>query len=649
MTGSNPVGATDGLETPRTASGRAVAAGGDPESAVDSQTGPIGSWGVRGLVVRYGHHVALEGVDLEVPAGRVTAVVGADGAGKSSLLRALAGAVRPAAGQVRRPDRRHLGYVATDRSVYRDMTAAENLAFAGAAYGFRGRELQSRIEAMLARIGLTGAEKRLAERLSGGMRQKLALAMALLHDPVLLVLDEPTTGIDPLSRVELWELVSEIAAAGTAVALATTYVDEAERAAHVLVLSAGRRLASGLPDDIVAAMPGSIWIADRPLDGRSWRCGSSWRTWREDGGAAGQAPGDAAAAGATAGATAEAVAAGARRIVPDLEDALVVAELTAEARTGGPDPLSPLPAPPPISAVGVGEPLIGIRGLGQRFGRLQALEDVDLDVKPGEVVGLIGANGAGKTTLIRIALGLLRPTTGRVELFGSAPTRESRARVGYMAQGLGLYEDLTVGENLSFITRSFGVADAPPVESELEAVRDRLVGELPLGLRRRVAFAATLSHRPDLLVLDEPTSGVGALARARLWELIRSAAEGGAGVLVTTHYMAEASQCDRLVVLLSGRVAARGTADDITGGLVATEVLAEPWDRAFHALRAAGLPVALSGRRIRVPGGDPSAIRAVLIAAGLTAELRESPASFEEAFVLLARSGSSTPAGGAPR
>ena len=630
MTGSNPAGATGGLEMPRTASGRAVAAGNDPESAVDPQTGPIGSWGVRGLVVRYGHHVALDGVDLEVLAGSVTAVVGADGAGKSSLLRALAGAVRPAAGEVRRPDRRHLGYVATDRGVYRDMTAAENLAFAGAAYGFRGRDLQERIEATLNRIGLVGVEKRLAERLSGGMRQKLALAMALLHDPVLLVLDEPTTGIDPLSRVELWELISEIAAAGTAVALATTYIDEAERAAHVLVLSAGRRLAAGLPDDIVAAMPGSIWIADRPLDGRSWRCGSSWRTWREH-----EVAGE--------------VAAGARRIVPDLEDALVVAELNAEARAGTPDPLSALPTPHPISPAKAGTPLIGIRGLGQRFGRLQALEDVDLDVKPGEVVGLIGANGAGKTTLIRIALGLLRPTEGRVQLFGSPPTRESRARVGYMAQGLGLYEDLTVGENLAFVTRSFGVADASPLEPELEGVRDRLVGELPLGLRRRVAFAATLSHRPDLLVLDEPTSGVGALARARLWELIRSAAEGGAGVLVTTHHMAEASQCDRLVVLLAGRVAARGTADDITGGLTATEVLAEPWDRPFHALRAAGLPVALAGRHIRVPGGDAASIRAVLDDAGLTGELRESPATFEEAFVLLARSGNSTPAVGAPR
>jgi ABC-2 type transport system ATP-binding protein len=594
----------------------------------------VANWGVRGLVVRYGHHVALEGVDLEVPAGSVTAVVGADGAGKSSLLRALAGAVRHEAGEVRRPDRRHLGYVSTDRSVYRDLTVAENLSFAGEAYGIRGAELEARIDATLSRIGLAGVERRLAGVLSGGMRQKLALAMALLHDPALLVLDEPTTGIDPLSRVELWELISEIAAAGTAVVLATTYVDEAERAARVLVLADGRQLLAGAPEEIVAEMPGSIWAADRPLDGSSWRCGSSWRTWIEGDGDAAKVSAEtvgAAAVGATA-----VGAAGARRVEPDLEDALVVAELQAVGHERTPDPhVSPFSVAP--AHTDAGAPMIAVRRLGRRFGPLQALEDVDLDVRPGEVVGLIGANGAGKTTLIRIALGLLRPTAGTAELFGELPSRESRARVGYMSQGLGLYEDLTVGENLAFVSRSFGMAESPRLEPKLATVRDRLVGELSLGLRRRVAFAATLSHRPDLIVLDEPTSGVGALARARLWELIRSAAEDGAGVLVTTHYMAEASQCDRLVVLLSGRVAALGTADQIAHGLVAIEVVAEAWDRPFHVLRAAGFPVALAGRRIRIPGGEAGAVRAALGAAGLSAELRQSPATFEEAFVLLAR------------
>jgi ABC-2 type transport system ATP-binding protein len=582
------------------------------------------AWGVRGLVVRYGSHVALLGVDFEVPGGEVTAVVGADGAGKSSLLRALAGAVQAEAGEVRRPDRMHLGYVATDRGVYRDLTVVENLTFAGRAYGLRGGDLESKIAATVNRIGLAGAENRLAERLSGGMRQKLAVAMALLHEPELLILDEPTTGVDPVSRVELWELVAETAAAGTAVALATSYLDEAERAARVLVLADGRVLAAGMPEEIVAAMPGSIWASDRPPGGRSWRRGATWQAWLPAG---------------------SPQPAGARSVAPDLEDALVVAELRTEpAALPAPTPTPALTpaaeaAPGPVAAPRPApvESLLAVCDVGQRFGSFRALQGVDLEVRPGEVVGLIGANGAGKTTLIRIALGLLRPTEGEASLFGREPDRETRRRVGYMPQGMGLYEDLTVGENLSFVAQAFGVDAGPAPDPELESLRGRLVGELPLGLRRRVAFAATLSHRPDLIVLDEPTSGVGALGRARLWDLIRGAAEAGAGVLVTTHYMSEASQCDRLVVLLAGRVAARGTAAEIADGLVTQEVLAEPWDKPFHLLKAAGLPVALSGRRIRLPGADASTVRAALEAGGVKAQLRASPATFEEAFVLLAR------------
>lgn len=583
-------------------------------------------WGVRELVVRYGHRIALNRVDLDVPAGSVTAVVGADGAGKSSLLRALAGAVRAEAGEVWRPARRQLGYVASDRAVYRDLTTIENLTFAGESYGLTGAALQEKMRVTLARIGLVGAERRLAARLSGGMRQKLALAMALLHDPSLLVLDEPTTGIDPLSRVELWGLIAETAAGGTAVALATSYLDEAERAARVLVLDEGRQLAAGTPDEIVAAMPGSIYECDRALPGQAWRRGPSWRVWVEG--------------GATP-------PAGAWRVVPDLEDALVVAEL-ARSGTGAsvgeadaPATTAPLvlAAHAAPAAAATAGPLLRASGVGQRFGALQALDAVDLDVRRGEVVGLIGANGAGKTTLLRIALGLLRPTAGASQLFGDEPRSEARRRVGYMPQGLGLYEDLTVGENLAFVARAFGVAAPPALEPELEAVRGRLVGELPLGLRRRVAFAATLSHRPELLVLDEPTSGVSVLGRVRLWELIRSAAYAGAGVLVTTHSMGEASRCDRLVVLLAGHVAARGTASEIADDLVTVEVIAEPWDWAFRALMAAGFPVALAGRRIRIPGADATAVGRALEAAGLHAELRPSPATFEEALVLLARRG----------
>jgi ABC-2 type transport system ATP-binding protein len=275
-------------------------------------------------------------------------------------------------------------------------------------------------------------------------------------------------------------------------------------------------------------------------------------------------------------------------------------------------------------------------GASRRFGDLLAVDDVHLQVGAGEVVGLIGANGSGKTTLIRLLLGLLRPTAGRVRLFGEPPSRRTRARLGYVPQSLGLYDDLTVAENLAFSAGAFGVRDPSALQGDLAAVRDTLVHELPLGLRRRVAFAIVLGHRPDLLVLDEPTSGVDPLQRARLWETIRASAEQGAGVLVTTHHMSEAEQCDRLLVLASGRVVAEGTMDEVVGGTRAVEVRTGRWEEAFTALDAAGLPVSLVGRSLRVPGADREAVGRLLAGAGVDADLGVGPASFEEAFVVLA-------------
>jgi ABC-2 type transport system ATP-binding protein/ribosome-dependent ATPase len=283
-------------------------------------------------------------------------------------------------------------------------------------------------------------------------------------------------------------------------------------------------------------------------------------------------------------------------------------------------------------------PLAVARGVTRRFGRVLALSDAHLTVGRGEVVGLVGANGAGKTTLIRVLQGLIPPTSGRVELFGEPPSRAARRRVGYVPQGLGLYPDLTVGENLAFAAQAYGVPP-PALDAELAAVRDRLVGELPLGLQRRVAFAAASGHRPELLILDEPTSGVGPLGRARLWDDIRRAAERGVGVLVTTHYMREAEQCDRLVVLSSGRVVAQGTLAEILGGGTVVLVRAERWQEAFRALRGAGLRLGLVGRSLRVVGAGPERVRAALGTAGVRAEVEVVPATFEEAFLVLAGGG----------
>jgi ABC-2 type transport system ATP-binding protein len=248
------------------------------------------------------------------------------------------------------------------------------------------------------------------------------------------------------------------------------------------------------------------------------------------------------------------------------------------------------------------------RSVTRRFGGFLAVDQVDLTVERGEVVGVLGANGAGKTTLIRMILGLLNADGGSIRLFGRPPSRETRRRTGYVPQGLGLYRDLTAAENLAFIAASFGVK-----------------------------AQAALQHHPDLLVLDEPTSGVAPLTRARLWDRIREQALTGTAVLVTTHYMDEARQADRLVLMARGRVIGRGEEADLVGDTRAVVVRTDRWAEAFSVLEAGGLTASLVGREVRVPGADPDAVRRTLTSAGLSAAVEIAPATLEEAMVLSAR------------
>ena len=275
-------------------------------------------------------------------------------------------------------------------------------------------------------------------------------------------------------------------------------------------------------------------------------------------------------------------------------------------------------------------------GVLRRFGPLVAVDDVHLRVDGGEVVGLLGANGAGKTTLIRILLGLLPPTDGLVRLFGLEPSRETRRRIGYVPQGLGLYDDLTPDENLAFAHAVFG-GEPGTLPQGIRPLAGVPVGRLSLGVQRQVAFAQALAHRPELLVLDEPTSGVDPLARARLWETIRETADDGAGVLVTTHHMDEAEECDRLVVMADGRVVADGTVADIVGDTRVAVVRTEEWERAFAALEAAGMSAALVGRTLRVPGVTPAAVERAL--GDVPVRVDEAAATLEERFLELKLSG----------
>jgi ABC-2 type transport system ATP-binding protein len=273
------------------------------------------------------------------------------------------------------------------------------------------------------------------------------------------------------------------------------------------------------------------------------------------------------------------------------------------------------------------------RNATMRFGPFTAVSGADLAVSGGEVVGLLGANGAGKTTLIRLLLGLLPPSDGVVRLFGSAPSLGGRRRVGYVPQTLGLYAGLTVAENWTFTAAAFRNSGSP-LPDGISAWKNELVGGLPLGAQRQVAFAVARSHRPELLILDEPTSGVGPLGRARLWEDIRQAAIGGAGVLVTTHNMEEAEQCDRLVIMADGKVVAAGTADEITGGRTVAEIRCDDPNRAFTLLDSAQLPVELHGSAVRA-GGRTQDVAALLSGQGIDATMKIVPANLEEAFVAI--------------
>ena len=522
--------------------------------------------------------IALDGIDTTIAAGTMTGLVGPDAAGKTTLLRLIAGLLRPSEGRIialghdmaRAAERAHadIGYMPQRFGLYEDLSVAENLSLFADLHAIPTAERDERIARLLRFTALAPFIARRAGQLSGGMKQKLGLACALLARPRLLLLDEPSVGVDPASRRELWTIVTAMLAEGhgdgMAAIWATAYLDEAARCDRVLLLHEGRLLSEAPPNDFIA-----------PLRGRVFRMGISGNHRAAsrhalahpavlDAQIAGDALRLVLRAGAAAPAAAELGGDTMAEVEPRFEDGFIA---LLDERSAVPRRSIPVPVSASISADG---PAIDVRALSRQFGRFVAVDQVSFSVGRGEIFGLLGPNGAGKSTMFRMLCGLLRPTSGTARVAGQDLLRApaaARGRIGYMAQRFSLYGELSVQENLRFFARVYGLGpgarreaiDAALTRFDLAEVAEQTAGLLPLGLKQRLALAAALLHGPEILFLDEPTSGVDPLIRRDFWTRIGGLADAGVTVLVTSHFMDEAEYCDRLGIVSDGRLVAVDT------------------------------------------------------------------------------------------
>jgi ABC-2 type transport system ATP-binding protein len=521
---------------------------------------------------RFGKVAALAGIDLSVATGERLGLVGPDGAGKSTLLQSLAALLDPSAGRCRvlgfdtvreaAQIQARIGYMAQGFTLYERLSVDENLAFSAGVRGVSGDSYRERRAALLAMAGLMPFTERRERDLSGGMRKKLALCTNLIHGPPLLLLDEPGLGVDPLSRRELWQMLDDLRAQDVTVVLATSYMDEAERCDRVAFLDRGRLLALDSPAALRARAAGTTFAVTRAADApplpaalpgvRSIKhLPDRLRVQLDSGRNGAEAQRLLAPLG-----TVQAVEA-------DLEDVFTLLAPPGEDAATAARPAHPV-------ATGPGAGGISTQGLTRRYGAFSAVDAVSLDIPPGEIFGLLGANGAGKTTLIKLLCGLERPSAGSARVAGIALDGARGAlhrAVGYMSQRFSLYPDLSVAENLRFFASAQGLAGsraraaiaAAAAESGLDAGDPRMAGALSGALRQRLALACAVLHRPQVLFLDEPTSGVDPLSRHRFWALIRNLAAAGMTVVVTTHYLEEAAFCQRLGLMQRGRLIASGT------------------------------------------------------------------------------------------
>ncbi len=532
---------------------------------------------VTSLVKSFADTRALDGVTAQLPAGKILGLLGPDGAGKTTLIRLLAGLMEPTAGSVEvlghRPSaeggttQAQIGYMPQRFGLYEDLSVLDNLTLYANLRALDSAARAQRFAELLRFTDLAPFTARLAGQLSGGMKQKLGLACALLGSPTLLLLDEPGVGVDPLSRRELWRMVTELVARGVTVLWSTAYLDEAERCAHIWLLDRGRLLYDGPPNELSERVRGRVFRRRAPPGGA--------RQLAEEE-LAREAVLDAVIQGSSVRLIARPHCAASfageqyQPVEPRLEDAYI--ELLGGPRKGE----SLLARGWPAQRYGVpgAGALVRAADLTRRFGDFLAADHVGFEVRAGEIYGLLGPNGAGKSTTFRMLCGLLRPSGGEASVAGVNLLRaasRARARLGYMAQKFSLYGDLSVRQNLDYFANIYGLSRAARRERVAAMVEMFELGPhlssnaalLPLGFKQRLALACATLHAPAVLFLDEPTSGVDPLMRREFWHHINALTTRDVAVLVTTHFMEEAEYCDRIGLIWRGRKIAEGTPDEL--------------------------------------------------------------------------------------
>lgn len=562
---------------------------------------------------------ALSHVAFKARKGEVTGLVGADGAGKTTLIRTAAGLLTPTSGSVTvlgfdsAADaieiQSRVGYMPQKFGLYQDLTVSENMDLYADLQGVPPKERPLRYERLLKMTGLGPYPDRRAGALSGGMKQKLGLACALIKSPQMLLLDEPTVGVDPVSRRELWKIVYELVETeGIGVLLSTAYLDEAERCSRVVVLHEGEKLAEGTPEAFKRQVKGRVVLVKPPpdvkprriqtlLSGRDHILDATIRSGRV------RVVIDGAGPEVVDKALPEQLRAEIYAAPPNFEDAFM-ALIPGRKKRFKPDIDQKEIRP----GADTEEIVVRTRELQKFFGAFEAVKKLSFEVRRGEIFGLLGPNGAGKSTTFRMLCGLLPASAGKISVAGKNLRRSAstaRARLGYMAQQFSLYGQLGVEENLRFFGRAYGLFGRRLQERlqwafdefGLARWRNAPAGSLPGGYKQRLAMAAALLHEPDILFLDEPTSGVDPLARREFWLRINGFAQQGVTVVVTTHFMEESEYCDRMLIMSQGENLAMGTPAQIRA-LARSEEHPQPTiEDAFIALA--------EGKITPVKGGRP--------------------------------------------